>query len=280
MRSYTYSVNGEGAVVLEFPLLRRQGVVAIETTRLGGVSQGTYRSCNVGLSSGDDPGRVVENRRRVLAGLGLARKRLIVGQQVHGDRVAEVDRSQPSPLAATDGLWSRDPEVVLGVFVADCIPVFFVAPDLHAVGVVHSGWRGTLSGIALRLVEQLQQAGQDPARLYAAVGAGAGDCYAVGEDVLQPLRKAYPFTERYVRDGRFLDLMALNRAILVEVAGIPAERVAAAPLCSICHPALFFSYRRDGPASGRMLAAITWKTVSETEGTSLPLANDQRGCFG
>jgi YfiH family protein len=242
--------------VLDFPALRRYGALAAVSTRVGGVSEGPYQSLNQSVGVGDEAKHVAENRRRFLAGLGLDGMRLVLARQVHGDHVAVVAEDPPERFPDTDGLLTTRRDVALGIFVADCVPVFLVAPDIGAVALLHSGWRGTLKGIGAKAVAMLTALGTSPERIWAALGPGAGPgCYEVGADVRDPFLARYPWADRYLSAGRFLDLLGVNRELL-ERAGVPGEQILGGEVCTICHPSLFFSYRRDGQTSGRMLAVV------------------------
>jgi YfiH family protein len=256
-------ITAEGPTVVAFPELEASGVCAAVSTRLGGVSEGPFASLNLGRGVGDDPDRVAENRRRLLAGVGLEGRRLVGGHQVHGDAIARATPDGPDELPGVDALYTTDTRVALRVLVADCTPVFVVAPDVGAVAAAHAGWRGTLAGVAGKLVRRLvTDLGARPSAMRAAIGPAAGRCcYEVGDEVLAAYRAAYPWADDHIA-GRRLDLHGLNRRQLVE-AGVPAERIAVADLCTICHPELFFSYRRDGRRSGRMLAVIGWAGEGE-----------------
>jgi YfiH family protein len=146
--------------------------------------------------------------------------------------------------------------VTLGVLTADCLPVILAAPEAGAVGAVHAGWRGTLEGIALRAV--LSLAGRSGAGVMAGLGPCIGRCcYEVGDDMHERFRKKwgkdYAGKVFRRRGGWRLDLQKANRLQLLE-AGVREKDIAAVPLCTSCRRDLFFSHRRDGERTGRMLA--------------------------
>jgi polyphenol oxidase len=217
------------------------------STRRGGVSEAPFDTLNLGRLTDDDPGRVVENRRRLCAELGTDHELLRHGRQVHGAAVRRAaGTGQPG-----DGLWTDTPGEPLIVFTADCLPVAIARANggPPAVAALHVGWRGLLAGIVENGVAAL---GGGP--LAAAIGPGIGPCcYEVGDEVAAPFRERYG--DDVVRDRR-LDLWsAAERAL--NAAGI--EDVSRTDLCTSCNPDLFFSHRRDAGRTGRqgMIAYVS-----------------------
>lgn len=235
---------------------------AVFTTRAGGVSAAPFASCNLGWGQGDDAAAVRTNRRAVCAALGLDPARVSVGRQVHGTHVRAVD----GPAVAGgfgdalegwpdgDGLTTATPGAGLAVLGADCLPILMWRRDVPRVAAVHAGWRGLADGI----VEASVAALGDPARTGAAVGPGVGACcYEVGDEVRR--RFATRFGAAPLR-GRHLDLAGAARAALT-LAGVPAAAVWVLDTCTRCDGERWFSYRRDGAATGRQ-AGIVWPAVS------------------
>jgi polyphenol oxidase len=229
------------------------------TTRAGGVSKGPFASRNLGLSSGDDPSAVETNRTRLLAELGFSRERVCAFHQVHGTRVLLAEPGwfeEEADAAVTD-----DPELLLVVSGADCLPLLFHDPVRGAVGAAHAGWRGTAAGIAARVVEAMTaHFGSRPADLRVAIGPGIlGDCYQVGPEVVAAFTEA-GFPADVARpdaqaDRFLLDLVAANRAVL-SGAGVPLDRVRSVDRCTHCEPATFYSHRRDQGRTGRHWAFV------------------------
>lgn len=247
---------------------RADAVVAAYTTRHGGVSRPPFASLNCGFSAGDDPVAVRENRRRALEPLGLDAGDLVVGGQVHGTRVAPVAAAERGRGAAaaedvlpdTDGLLTATPDLPVAVLTADCVPVFLWAPGAGVAGLLHAGWRGTLRGILPAALDRLRRTWDvAPADLCVAFGPSIGACcFEVGREVADEAR-AHPATGDTLRstgpDSWHLDLRGHLRAQCV-AAGVPAARVRADAPCSRCDTATYFSYRGEGPRSGRTLSVI------------------------
>lgn len=154
---------------------------------------------------------------------------------------------------------SQDPGVLLAVHSADCVPLLLADPARAAIAAVHTGWRGTAAGAGIAAVEAMTETfGSRPADLVAAIGPAIGPCcYEVDAPVVERFSH-WSWRDRVFTPGRpgrwMMDLWEANRLQLVG-AGIPPGAITIAPLCTVHHPALFFSHRRDG-RSGRMGALI------------------------
>lgn len=230
------------------------------TERAGGESLAPFHSLNLGLSSGDREETVERNRDALLADLGFGRSAVCAFHQVHGDHVLG---GEPSWFARrADAAVSSDPATLLVVSTADCLPVLFHDPVTGAVAAAHCGWRGTVAGLAAKVVQRLSaEFGSRPADLQVAFGPGiAGECYQVGAEVVEQFRvSGFPaevaWPDAAVAKYR-LDIKAANRWLL-EQAGVPAASVQDTELCTHCHPQRFYSYRRDGGVTGRHWAFIS-----------------------
>uniref|UniRef100_A0A7C2FU60 Purine nucleoside phosphorylase n=1 Tax=Thermus islandicus TaxID=540988 RepID=A0A7C2FU60_9DEIN len=223
------------------------------TTRVGGVSQGPFWSLNLSAATGDEPERVAENQRRVLAAFGHPP---VAGlRQVHGTEVHPVEGPG---VWEGDGLLTRTPGLLLRVGVADCYPLLLYHPG-GLVGALHAGWRGVVGGIlprALRLVGEAY--GLDPGEVHLALGPGIGGaCYQVGEEVVERFAEAglFTFREDPGSPGRYL--LDLEKALLLQAkeAGLREERIYRVGRCTHCAPHLF-SHRRDGGRTGRMWGLV------------------------
>jgi len=175
---------------------------------------------------------------------------------VHGGRVvSSVDCGTPPEADASVWLRGDPPDLVPSVRTADCVPLLLADRDGRAVAAVHAGWRGVVAGVVVAAVEALDRRGIVPARLLAAIGPAIGACcYEVGGDVAS--RVAVAAGTAPGGEGKvLLDLKGAVREQLVR-SGITRDSVRMAPWCTRCRSDLFFSYRRDGGAAGRMMASI------------------------
>ena len=233
--------------------------VAAFPDREGGASAPPFASLNLGLSVGDDPAAVLENRRRFWTAVGLAPERVVVPGQVHGTElawVAELDAGRgafdrESVVHDHDGLLTRTPGLGLVVSYADCVPVVLAAsgPQGPALAVVHAGWRGMLAGVVGKAAAELAAYGRLAA---AVVGPSIGPCCFVVDDALRAR-----FEARFPGSGRdgTVDLWACARQEL-EAAGVPPAAVTVTGACTSSDPG-YFSHRRDHGATGRHLA-VAW----------------------
>ncbi|MDO9066744.1 MAG: peptidoglycan editing factor PgeF, partial [Chloroflexota bacterium] len=153
---------------------------------------------------------------------------------------------------------------MLAMRFADCVPVLLCDPIHEAVGLAHAGWRGSAAGIASRTVRAMAQAfGTRPPDLLAGIGPSIGRCcYEVGHPVIQHFSAHFPWWREVVagHTGRLhLDLWEANRRQLLD-AGLPAEQIAVAGICTACHTEDFYSHRREhgqeAGATGRFTAVI------------------------
>ena len=250
-------------VAANLPLLASPGLQPIAsivhgfTTRAGGLSQGPFASLNLATRVDDDRSAVLQNRAAVLVALGRADANLIAVRQVHGDALVEVTRNA-GPNIEGDALWTRDPQAVLAILVADCLPILLADRAGTVVAAVHAGWRGTEKRLVAAMVARLRSAGVSPADLVVSLGPCIGPCcFEIGEDVAFPLRNAFPDPGEAVlpRGDRFVaNLWDLNRRALVE-AGVPAANIDSVARCTHCDAA-FFSYRRDAKRTGRQAGVI------------------------
>ena len=231
------------------------------STRHGGVSPLPSRSLNLSFVSCDAPQRVQENRKRFTNALELPDV-LVTLSQIHSDRVHIIeekpDQRNPSPQG--DALVTRSLGLVLAVQGADCFPILIVDPETKAIAAVHAGWRGTLARIAAKTIAKMRESlGCDPARLLIAVGPGIRSCcFEVGPEVLRAFQTEFAGVQlgQTSPSGRFL--LDLRRALEIqfEETGVSPERVYDLGKCTRCCADEFFSFRREGPRSGRLMGVI------------------------
>lgn len=231
-------------------------------TRRGGVSTGPWAGLNLADGTGDEPEAVERNRDALLARFGAERGGVCLLRQVHGDRVVEAGPGWGEVDA--DAAVSRDPRLLLAIATADCYPLLFHDPASGAVAAAHCGWRGTVLGLAGRVLDELRaRYGSDPGDVRVAIGPGiCRRCYQVGEEVRAAFREAGFPAELARPDGETdggrrwrLDLAGANRWALLR-AGARPEHVVVLDACTACDPARFYSHRRDRGVTGRHWSAI------------------------
>lgn len=227
-------------------------VTAAFTTRHGGVSEGPYATCNLGLSTDDDPEAVRENRHRTAEALGFEAGDLAVAGQVHGARVRGVLR--PGTYPGCDGLVTRTRGVLLGIVAADCAAVLLADAEAGVIGACHAGWRGAADRIVIEAVKAMARVGARPERICAYVGPCIGlDSFEVGEEVASRLKKYV--VRRDAWDKPHVDLKA---AVVDQLrqGGVTEDHVEVSAHDTMAAPDDFFSHRASGGVTGRMMGLV------------------------
>lgn len=260
-------------------------VVAFSTTRRGGCSVGNYGEFNVNYYCGDKPSHIAANRLALCRLLQISDDRLVYPHQVHGTEVRRIgkdflrlgDEEKAQHLEGVDAVMTDVRQLCIGVSTADCIPILLYDEDHQAVCAIHAGWRGTVARIAMKAIETMSRAyGTDAAHLKAIVGPGISlDSFEVGDEVyeqfaaagftMEKIARRYPalaanhqpaaLNSGHAAQKWHIDLWACNR-LQLEEAGISSENIQVAGICTYQHSDEFFSARRLGTDSGRILTAI------------------------
>lgn len=244
--------------VLRSSLLTRHGFAHGSSLRTGGVSREPFASLNLGRAVGDEPEHVAENLRRFAAAIGFSADALFELSQVHGNGVRRV---APSDAAAAVRCESGDALVAsggaaVGVRTADCVPVLLADPASRRVAAVHAGWRGVALAVVPAAIEAL---GVPASGLLAAVFPHIrACCFEVGEEVAAQLALLPGGESAIARAHGPKPHVALASLVVAQLmaAGLAAPNLDDVPGCTRCEPERFFSFRRDGQASGRHLTAI------------------------
>jgi YfiH family protein len=262
------------------------------STRAGGQSQlQKGHALNLGFTDWDRRETVVQNRRQFQQGLGAAALPLVALRQIHSDIAHVIAAPEAAPLQG-DAILTRQPGLLLAVQTADCVPILLVDPKERAVAAIHAGWRGTLARIAAKTLGRMRlEWGTQPRNVVAVLGPAIGRCcYEVGPEVAQAFAAQFARAAEWF-DGPFarlalgeepnplpwltmmppghepppervqLDLRAANRWQLID-AGVEPVKISTSLLCTACRTDLFFSYRREGPRTGRLMAAIGIRATS------------------
>lgn len=263
--------ENKGVTYLTYPALEElSGFVHAFSTRLGGVSEGIYSSMNLSFTRGDDENSVMENYRRLAEAVGFSVENIVTSDQTHTANVrviTEADRgngiTKPRPYTDVDGMITNVPGLVLATFYADCVPLYFIDPVRKAIGLSHSGWRGTAAHIGAVTVRRMQEEyGSLPEDVYGAIGPSiCQECYEVSEDVILEFQKTFP--EQSWRDlfyrkenGKYqLNLWEANRQIMLE-AGLIEEHISLPGLCTCCNPEFLFSHRASRGKRGNLGAFL------------------------
>ena len=265
-----------GVRFLTFPLLEEQGgFIHGFSTREGGVSINEFSSMNLSFTRGDDESKVAENYRRISDAIGFDVNKIVCSDQTHTNNVREVTEEdwgkgciRPKDYRDVDGLITNRPDVILATFYADCVPLYFVDPVHRAVGLSHSGWRGTVSDIAGVTVKKMEERyGTKPSELLAAIGPSiCQDCYEVSEDVIVQFKEKYdeqywPLLFYCKDNGKYqLNLWEACRRNMLD-AGILPEHIQVTDICTCCNPQVLFSHRASHGKRGNLAAFLGIRKV-------------------
>lgn len=247
-------------MILRSALLSARNVRHGFSTRLGGVSTGPFATLNTAVSPGDAPEAVAENLRRFSAAIGV--ERVYQTSQVHGADVRTISPGDdPGAVVKdhADALVAHDPSTAVGVRVADCVPVLLHEGSTGVVAAVHAGWRGVVGGVVQSALAHLAIRARGARDIVAAIGPSIGPCcFEVGEDVATAIADAAPGDDAVVLRDRAKPHVDLRRAVRLQLCalGVDDANIEDVPGCTKCDAERFFSHRRDGARSGRLLAAI------------------------
>lgn len=255
--------------MITYKLLSKYNEIAhFCTSREGGVSVGNYASMNLSPFAGDKPEDFEQNKQILCDKLGINPEKLIIPYQTHGTEIREIDEvyfqlseeEKARYLNGIDAIFTKLPQVCIGVTTADCVPLQFFDPEKKVIAVAHAGWRGTCSRIAEKTIQTLvEKYDCNPIDIRVTIGPSiSGNVYEVGKEVLENFKNAgfenFDIVEN--RNGSlFLDLWKANQLSL-EKAGILPENIEIAGICTFSEHEKFFSARRLGIKSGRMLSGI------------------------
>ena len=253
---------------IQFKNLSATGIVKHGfSTRKGGVSTGIFSSMNLNFKRGDDPDAVLENYRRMAAALNMRVEDMVLSDQTHTTNVrviTEEDRGKgilkPQDYSDVDGMITNVPGIVLVTSYADCVPLYFVDPVRKAIGLSHSGWKGTVGHIGQKTVWKMHEVyGSEPKDIVAAIGPSiCQSCYEVSDDVAEAFRANEAADILLDKgNGKYqLDLWKANWYVLTD-AGILPEHLSVTDLCTACHPDLLWSHRKTNGQRGGLSAFLS-----------------------
>ena len=254
--------------LLQFECSKPNEILFFTTTRYGGVSKPPFDTFNLGNYSDDIPDAISENRRRLAETLGIEPRHLIVPKQVHGDKIATIDNhfltlppfKQSLHINDCDALITNQKGVCIGVTTADCLPILLYDPTQRVAAAIHAGWRSTVLKIVEKTIVAMSSIfGTSASDLIAAMGPAIGQqAFEVGEEVMTAFNKVGLLYEtafyRHPETGKgHINLSEVNRLQLIDC-GVDHKNIEMAELCTHSNRHTFFSARRDGIRSGRMVS--------------------------
>lgn len=241
------------------------------TTRHGGCGEGTYDSFNCSPYCGDDQEVVRRNQQLLIGGLSHSLVELVIPHQTHGTSCVVIDdfyiieceeEARRSLLESVDAVITNRPGYCLCISTADCVPVLLYDKEHQVVAAIHAGWRGTMNRIVQSTLERMKEVfGTEGDQVVACIGPSISlQSFEVGDEVYAAFKEAGfdmpSISMRKAETGKYhLDLWEANRMELLEF-GMPASQIEVAGICTYTHHDEFFSARRLGIHSGRILSGI------------------------
>ncbi len=258
--------------MITYHLLDKQNEIAhFCTSREGGVSVGNYASFNLSPFSGDNPEHFSQNKQILCDKLGIESDKLIIPFQTHGTEIREINeaffqfstKNKDLFLNGIDALITKVQNVCIGVTTADCVPLTFYDPLQKVIAVAHAGWRGTCGRIAEKTVHaMIEKYNSNPSDIQVAIGPSiSADAYSVGVELVENFSNAGFDTEQIFEKRNnliYLDLWKANKLSLEKV-GILPEHIEIAGICTFTENERFFSARRLGIKSGRLVSGIMFR---------------------
>lgn len=243
-------------------LSSREEVVHGFLTRLGGFSRPPFNSLNLDPRDNDSLEDIRKNTEKIAGAFGLDPLGLTLPRQVHGSSVYALDKTLSNPLFSVeaDAIVTGLAGAPIGVLTADCVPILMFDPKRKAVAAAHAGWRGTAKGIATEAVYAMKNSYKtNPADIIAAIGPHIRECcYSIGPDVAGEFKKAFGSLKGLVSEEKNASMLNLAEANIrvLEGAGVQRKNISLDTACTSCRVKDFFSYRRQGPRTGRQLSFI------------------------
>ena len=277
---YTPEKNGETrlwkkerVMYITFPALDRfnDRLVNAFSTRKGGFSKGIYKSMNLGLDNGDSKENVLFNYREFSKMIGIRYKNIVISNQKHEDNIliaGEDDRGKgickERDYESVDGMITNEPGVGLCLLFADCVPVYLYDPKRNAIGLFHSGWKGTVKEISGKGVRMMQKEyGSKPEDLIVCIAPSiCKECYEVSSDLYAEFQGVFPEEEmkEIFADGKDsghfqLDLWKAIQFTLLRN-GVQKDNIHVTDICTYHNPDLLFSHRYTHGKRGNLAAVL------------------------
>lgn len=235
------------------------------TTRHGGVSTGEAGTLNFGFTRKDTRENVLQNFRIICNTIDVDFNSLVLTDQVHDSKVYSVTAKDAgkgitteSDIKAVDALVTNEKGVTLVTFHADCIPVFFLDPVGKAIGLAHSGWKGTYKNISAEVIEKMKsEYGTKPSDLICGIGPSIMTChFEVDDDVAEMFAKKYGGKYIFQMEKPHIDLTGIVEEQLRKCG---AENIIQSKICTYCNNNLYYSYRGDNKKTGSLISVMALK---------------------
>lgn len=259
--------NGVG--LLRFrELSKMEGVNALFSTRIGGISKNEFSAMNLGFDRGDPRENVETNYRLFANAAGVQAENMVCGNQDHQTNVKRIEKEDAGTgiwrdkfQESLDGLCTDCYDIPLIIYASDCVPIYFYDREHHAIGLAHAGWKGTAAGMARVMVETMaKEYGSDPSKLFVGIGPSIGySCFEVDSPVAEQFL-ALPGSKAFVAEageGKYhVDLWECNCQMLTG-AGVLPEHIDMGFVCTMCNSNLVFSHRKTQGRRGSNCALLS-----------------------
>jgi purine-nucleoside/S-methyl-5'-thioadenosine phosphorylase / adenosine deaminase len=251
---HRHSVNG----LIYFTFESLQVTHAI-SSRHGGTSSAPFNTLNLSITVGDASSNVHSNIKRMHDAIALDQSCTVDASQAQADQIAIVDdRHRGTRIKHVDALLTKQPDLPLLLRFADCVPILLHDPAHRAIGVVHAGWRGTVSHVAAKSVQAMQQAfGTRTRDVIACIGPAIGPCcYKIRQDVISRVRMAFDNFDSILLQHNGSTYLDLWRANAIQLRGLGVGQIEIAEVCTADHVDDFYSWRAENKNTGRFGAII------------------------
>lgn len=239
------------------------------STKKGGVSTSVYKSMNLHFRE-DKKENVVKNYKILCDLIDIDYTNIVFSSQVHEAKVYVASKNdigkgllKQSDIYGYDAMITNEKDVALATFYADCVPIFIVDPIKRAIGIAHSGWKGTVKNIAKNTINEMKRVfGSEPSDLIVGIAPSiARCCFQVGGDVVQVFRESLPFCDKYIYDDIIdkkykIDLQSIIKQSIINT-GVLEKNIEISGICTMCESDTFFSHRKMGNERGSLAGIIS-----------------------
>ena len=240
------------------------------STRIGGVSEGIYKSMNLSFTLNDEKEKVLENFKIFGNAIGVDVNNMVYSMQTHTTNVKKITSDNKGmgivrerDYKDIDGIITNEPGICLVTSYADCVPLYFADTKNRAIGLSHSGWRGTVGNIAKNTLELMKQEyGTQPEDVVAVIGPSiCQNCYEVSGDLYDEFEKKYSKEEleemfqKKPNDKYNLNLWKANYYNFIHI-GIKPENISVTDICTCCNKDVMFSHRGSHGKRGTLCAFL------------------------
>ena len=263
-------VQINGIPYITFPVLEKIDWIRHGfSTKLGGISTEHLSSLNLGFSRGDKMEKVVTNHEIIAKAIGFDAQNIVVSDQTHTTSVRVVSKADRGKGIYTnkdytdiDGFITNEKNVVLATYFADCVPLYIVDIKNHAIGLSHSGWKGTVGKIGHKTLMKMSETyGTDPKDVIVCIGPSiCQNCYEISKDVALQFVNNFPEHKEDIliekpNQKYHLNLWKCNQLVFLE-SGVLFENIHITDICTCCNIDTLYSHRGHYGMRGNLAAFL------------------------